>query len=470
MTRVVTVSNRTPGHGVQSRSGGLVVALSRTTRAHGGLWFGWSGTVRPGGPTAPALREADGVCHATIDLSPDDYAGFYLGYSNAVLWPLCHGFAAGADPQGSHYRSYQHVNSRYASALLPLLRHQDVVWVHDYHLLPLGRWLRAAGADQRIGFFLHVPFPDPSALQALPDGAELVRAMFAYDAIGFQTQGDLDGFVRAARWACGEAHLHPDGVLQTGDQVTRVGVFPIGVDLAAVADEVATSRPARRVIEARELRRRHTLFVAADRLVASKGLAHRLRAYDAYLRQAPPSQRPPLFLQIAAPQVHGTPVDAQLAATVDRMAAQIDSAHAGAAATRLRYLRESVPHAELMGMLRAAHVGLVTPLRDGMNLVAKEFVAAQDPEDPGVLVLSVHAGAARELDSALQVDPLDTVAVAAAMRRAAESSLAERRERHQAMFTALGRHDLRAWHTTFLDRLTQCPSASATRVDEALAC
>jgi len=458
MSRLVAVSNRTPGGGGLSPSGGLVVALSAVMRAQGGLWFGWSGHVQDAVAERAELREEGAVVHARIDLSTDEHTGFYLGYSNRVLWPLCHGFAAACERQAEYHRTYQQVNQRYASALLPLLRADDRIWVQDYHLLPLGRYLRAAGVAGRIGFFLHVPFPDIESLRTLDDATEWVRALQAYDIVGFQTQRDLDAFVRALHWACPEVRLEPGGLWRADGGVTEIGVFPIGIDVPAITDEVRASRDAPRVVEARALRHRHSLLVAAERLVASKGLEHRLRAYQAYLSEATAATPAPLLLQIAVPPRREASLDPPLTASARRWAAQIDAPGGDPAEKRLRWVFESVPHAELMGILRAAHVGLVTPLRDGMNLVAKEFVAAQDPDDPGMLVLSVHAGAARQLEAALQVDPYDTGAVAKALKQALGASQAERRERHQAMLRAIARQDLTDWSRSFLDRLGRCRS------------
>ncbi len=453
MNRLIAVSNRMPPENGGAGSGGLSVVLDAVLRQRGGLWLGWSGRVCKAPSSAPRISESDGVCRAALDLSCEEHAGFYLGFSNSVLWPLCHGAVNAPVHDATHYATYLAVNQRFAAALLPLLRPEDHIWVHDYHLLPLGQKLREAGSVQSTGFFLHVPFPELSALQGLPSAPGLMQALLAYDALGFQTAGDLAAFHRAAQWQWGSAVLQADGSLSAEGRRVTVGVFPVGVQVDDIQREVHAAQQSPAVAAAGVLRRGGSLLISADRLMGSKGLRERLLAYEAYLALPSANRQRPCLLQIAAPSRLDPQAGAQFGASLQALAARISERHACADWTPLRYLNRCFPHEVLMGLLHAARVGIVTPLRDGMNLVAKEFVAAQDPADPGVLVLSVFAGAAHELAGAIQVDPRDTRATASAISQACDMTLLERRERHQEMIGVLRQHDLRAWHTGFLRRL-----------------
>ncbi len=454
MSRLVTVSNRLALPPGDAAPGGLAISLAGALRERGGLWFGWSGLVASSSEAAPRRHHAEGVEHAVVDLTPDDYAGFYTGYSNGVLWPLCHGFTTALAEDAELYATYREVNRRYARAVQPLLRADDTVWVHDYHLLPLGLSLRAAGATHPIGHFLHVPFPGLPAVQALAAAGELLDALLAYDLLGFQTEQDRAAFHAAARWHWGPAVVLEDGSVRVNGRRTAAGVFPLGVNVEAIAAEAATAHcagPSRWWPHDAGGAR----AIGADRLDDSKGLPERLDAYERFLSTAAPRNRQPAFLQVTTPSRAGQPGHAVLRAAVEQSSARINARHADAHGDVIRCLYRALPHGELMGLLADADVGIVTPLRDGMNLLAKEFVAAQPAGSPGALVLSVHAGAARELDAAVQVDPHDIDATALAINTAFCMPLGERRERHQAMLAVLRRRDLHDWQHRFLQCLHQ---------------
>jgi trehalose 6-phosphate synthase len=345
------------------------------------------------------------------------------------------------------------MNALFAERLAPLLRPQDVVWVHDYHLVPLGDELRSRGATQPLGYFLHIPFPHVEALRALPVWEALVRGLLAYDLVGFQTTRDLDCFRSAVAEALGPAARIDDSGVVHESRHTRLGVFPIGVDVESVQREAQRSQGSETVrrMQAGLLGRR--CVIGADRLDYSKGLVERFQAYERFMERHPEHLNRVTYLQIAPLSRANVRAYAEIRRSLEQSAGRINGRFAETDWTPIRYLNRNFSHEVLMGFLRNASVGLVTPLRDGMNLVAKEYVAAQDPEDPGVLVLSTLAGAAEELRGALLVNPRDVGCVADAIHRALAMQLDERRARHAAMLEVMRRNDIHAWHARFTEQL-----------------
>ena len=451
MSRLVVVSNRVAVPG-ESRAGGLAVGLEAALRSQGGLWFGWSGKVR--GDSGRLHEQAEGdVRYVTMDLDQADHDAYYNGFANRTLWPLLHSRLDLVDYARETRAGYRRVNALFADKLAPLLRDSDVLWIHDYHLIPLAALLRERGVGCRIGFFLHVPMPSADLVSALPEHGRLFGTLYAYDLVGFQTVRDADRFRTYAR-IFGGASIEPDGtVLLPGGGRVAVGAFPIGIDAARIAEQsaAAVAKPAVRAL--RESLSGRQLAIGVDRLDYSKGLPERFRAFGRYLERHPAERGRMTFLQIA-PVSRGDVAEYQhLRDQLEGIAGHINGTHAEPDWTPLRYVNRNFAHATLTGFYRMASVGLVTPLRDGMNLVAKEYVAAQDPEDPGALVLSMLAGAAAELDAALLVNPYDLDGVADAIARAAAMSLAERRERWESMMRPIRDHDIHVWCRRFLERL-----------------
>jgi trehalose 6-phosphate synthase len=425
---------------------GVLAALQRT----GGLWFGWSGEVNGQPPRNPSILVRDSIRFATIDLEPRAFERYYNGYCNSTLWPLFH-YAIGRfhyDPED--YEAYQAVNARFARQLLPLLRPDDVVWVHDYHLISLARHLRHEGFGGPIGYFLHIPFPNLQVLRLLPSHVELVQDLCRYDLVGFQTQDDLASFESCLprRRALSEV------------AAPRTGVYPIGIDVEQTLEEARTALtqdPVER-LTASLLGRR--LIIGVDRLDYSKGLSERFEGFEHFLTAHPEHHGRVTFLQIAPLSRPDVLAYGEIRATLEQTAGRLNGRFAEADWTPVRYLNRNFSHHTLMGFLRAAQVGLVTPVRDGMNLVAKEFVAAQSADDPGVLILSPFAGAARELTGALLVNPYDKRGLAQALHEALQMPRAERQQRHRQMLEALRGHDIHDWCRRFLSDLTG-ESASA---------
>ncbi len=451
MSRLVVVSNRVPVP-TEKRppQGGLAVAVLSALETRGGLWFGWNGKIAE---DKSVVRTRYGnVEFATTALSRRDYDDYYRGFSNRVMWPLLHARLERMDYRRSYENGYRRVNQYLASALVPLLRPDDTIWIHDYHLIPLGLELRRAGCRQRIGFFLHTPFPPSDVFRALPHYRSLLMEFGAYDLVGLQTDVDLRGFINSVHYGVPGAKVSMKSV-QIGSAPTGVAVFPISID---VDDVAATAAKGRKSSSGRRLLASLSgsdLVMGVDRLDYTKGLVPRFRAFERLLETRPAVRRKVVCLQIAQPSRGDVPGYQQMRRALDAAAGEINGRFAEYDWVPLRYLHKGFSHATILGFLSLARVGLVTPLRDGMNLVAKEFVAAQRPEDPGVLVLSELAGAARELDAAIIVNPYDLDDVADGLAKAIDMPVEERRRRWSAMMKVLRRNDIHRWRRRFLEAL-----------------
>ena len=452
MSRLVVVSNRVAIPG-EDRAGGLAVALQAALGERGGMWFGWSGkTVR--GPSGEVHEQREGdIRYVTVDLDRADHDAYYNGFSNRTLWPLLHFRLDLVDYDRGTREGYRRVNALFADKLAPLLREDDTVWIHDYHLIPLAALLRERGIGCRIGFFLHVPVPSADLLMAMPDHQRLFSTLYAYDLLGFQTTRDKDRFQSYVRLYGGGRIVGNDILEAPGGRRFRTGAFPISIDTAHIERQAAAAmaKPALRQLHA-SLERR-MLAIGVDRLDYSKGLPERFHGFERYLQRHPDQKGSLTYLQIAPVSRGEVNEYQQLRNQLEQIAGHINGAHAAPDWTPLRYVNRNFPHATLTGFYRSARVGLVTPLRDGMNLVAKEYVAAQDPDDPGVLVLSLLAGAAQEMTEALMVNPHDLDGVADAIATAATMPLARRKERWQAMIERLRVHDIHAWRRDYLRAL-----------------
>ena len=434
--RLVIVSNRVPPPRAKGAAGagGLAVALQSFV-ARGTLWFGWSGRTAPETAATPAVIEARGITYATIDLGTRDYARFYVGFANSALWPLLHFRLGLMRYRREDFDGYLDVNAAFAAALMPLLRDDDMIWVHDYHLIPLATALRSLGFRGRIGFFLHVPFVPASVLEALPPARGVLKAMCDYDLIGFQTHTHLADFLDCARRIGGFEIEGND--IRVGDRRVRAIADPIGIDAPAFARIAARSVNTAYIHRVRESLIDRALVISAERLDYSKGLPQRFEGFARLLARFPQHHRRVSMLQIAARSREDVEAYQALRRELDRLAGDINGRFSQFDWVPLRYMTQTVARTKLAGLFRIARIGLVTPLRDGMNLVAKEFVAAQDPADPGVLILSRFAGAAEELTTAILVNPNDPDDIAEAMHAALKMPLEERQERHAELRRAV---------------------------------
>ncbi len=466
MSRLITVSNRVAIPRDDGKAaGGLTVGVMAALKEHGGIWFGWNGRTTDSEPHDPQLQTDGNITYATINLNRREFEAYYNGFSNDTLWPLFHYLLGFFHFDRQNFEAYMRVNALFARKLVPLLRPDDIIWVHDYHLIPLAAELRRAGVTQPIGFFLHVPFPDYDVLRALPDHEYLIRSLCSYDVVGFHTQRDLHSFQECVTQPLAGGHVLTDGHVRAFGRRLRADVYPIGIDVdqcAHMADAHADDGAVDRLRSSLHGRR---LMIGVDRLDYSKGLPERFRAYERLLEHYPGNRKQVVLMQIAPPTRTGVRTYAEIREELEGIAGHINGRFAEVDWVPLRYLNKGYDRGLLMAIYRLARVGVVTPVRDGMNLVAKEYVAAQNPEDPGALVLSTLAGAARELDAAVLVNPYDTDGVAAGMQKALEMPLAERRERHDDMLRILRRNDINTWRTRFVSHL-QAAGAEARAADD----
>ncbi|MDG4650496.1 trehalose-6-phosphate synthase [Roseibacterium sp. SDUM158017] len=452
--RLVVVSNRIPTEAAPS--GGLVVALHECLSEQGGLWVGSApDTVEVPSQALKELEEggAGSYRRMTFDVTEAEREGYYLGYANGVLWPLFHRRTDLIDVEDAHAVAYLEVNARVARLLSAELRPDDVVWIHDYHFLPLACELRGLGVRNRIGFFLHTPFPQAADLPALPQREAFHDWVASHDLIGLQTERDVAALLEVFR-SDPETEVLLNGRMRRRGATFSVGSFPIGID----AGEFETlARENAIADDDLALGRGQKLVLGVDRLDYSKGLVNRFEAFGAYLDMREADGERATFIQIAPPSRSALFAYQEIREELETMSGHVNGTHAELDWTPIRYICRPVPRPRVAGLMRRADVCLVTPLADGMNLVAKEYVAAQEPDDPGVLILSHFAGAAEQMRAALRVNPYDIGEMARAIRDAVSMPPDERRARHAELLDGVRRQGISWWTGNFLDRLQSVP-------------
>lgn len=453
MRRLVVVSNRVADLTRTTQSGGLAVGLADSLRRRGGVWMGWDGqTVRADEQPEPRIRKIGDVTQVTIPLTDEDYTQYYLGFSNSVLWPLFHYRLDLVDYKTAYLEGYRRVTSKFADALLPVLEPDDLIWIHDYHLIPLAAELRQRGCKQRIGYFLHIPFPPPEVLAAVPRHRWLVESLLEFDVLGFQTNTDLGNLQHYVEENLG-CKMERDGRIAVGNRSVHAGCFPIGIDVDAF---VAMAEQANEEVQI-ETKRREILgrkqIIGVDRLDYTKGLPDRLRAFARLLELYPEMRKSVALMQIATPTREEVEAYVEIRTELEALSGAINGRFADFNWTPVRYIHGTVPRDALAALFRASQVGFITPLRDGMNLVAKEYIAAQSIDNPGVLVLSKFAGAAEDLREALIVNPFDVDDMARNLCRALTMRLEERQQRQRALMKRIREHDNAHWLKSFLSVL-----------------
>jgi trehalose 6-phosphate synthase len=451
---LVVVSNRVSrGKANEPITGGLAAALLPVVERSGAIWVGSSGRLHDGALKEPfAEVEALGAgALATLDLPAAHYGGYYEGFANSALWPALHSRADLIRATREDYLSYRQVNSFMARALLRFSRPDTALWIQDYHFLALGAELRELGITQPVGFFLHTPWPARAMIEGIPHHRELIESMLAYDLIGFQTRDDCENFLG---YLTANLGLEVEaGVVVSRYGRTRVAVFPIGIDVEKFAQQATKAVSHPDVSRLRRSLNGEKLAIGVDRLDYSKGLINRINAFDLMWASQPALARSVSLLQIATPSRGGIEAYGNLQAELARLVSDVNGRHGEVDWTPIRYLNKGFSQTVLSGLYRTAQVGVVTPLHDGMNLVAKEYVAAQNPADPGVLVLSKFAGAANELDTALLVNPHDVDAMARAIGMALSMPLTERQMRWETMMAKLRSGTIQQWFADFVDAL-----------------
>lgn len=467
-SRLVIVANRLPVHQVirggrkrwETSPGGLVSALAPFVQRAGGAWVGWPGF--PNGSTKPFRHE--GIDHRIVRLSEEELEGFYYGFSNATLWPLYHDAIRPPVFRRTWWREYVKVNRKYAEATAKTLKDGETVWVHDYQLQLVPAMLRELKPNVRIGFFLHIPFPPEEIFARIPWREEILKGLLGSDLIGFQTALGAQNFARSARRFT-TARSRPGGgtgsnqVLEFEGHTARVSVFPISIDIEHFVKAASSSSVKQRAAQLRKQLGSRRIILGVDRLDYTKGIDIRLRAFQEVLRRGKKATgdkkvtvRDCVFCQIAVPTRTSVDEYARLRRTVEEHVGRINGEYGEPALAAVHYLRRNVPFEELVALYVAADVMVVTPLRDGMNLVAKEYVACR-MENTGTLVLSEFAGAAHELRTSILVNPYDIDGLARAMEEALHMNEQDERRKMAAMRRALKRNDVYDWAASFIRNL-----------------
>ena len=456
MARVFILSNRVavPSSNRALHPGGLEVALRALLKENRCVWLGWSGKAVDSAEQVRVTTYKEGHAEYIVtDLIRRDYEEYYNGFANRVLWPVLHYRQDLAEFSRRDLSGYLRVNDRFADLLASHLKPDDIVWVHDYHLMPLAQVLRNRGFRNRIGFFLHIPMPPPEVVATMPHHDQVLGALAEYDLVGFQTETDSVNFARyIARQFGSSPHLG------TIPGRVRIGTFPVGIDtneFQKMAANGVAEPTIRSLAEAAE-----QIVIGVDRLDYSKGLGLKFEAFQHMLQANPEWCSKVTFLQITPKSRSAIPEYAAMEQELDSLSGRINADYGNVLWTPIRFVTRAYSREELAGMFRVSRVGVVTPLRDGMNLVAKEYVAAQDRNDPGVLVLSEFAGAAAEMKAALLVNPNDPEAVGAAIHKALTLPLDERKARHRELMMSLRRSDISHWGKRFIERLTKARGPS----------
>ena len=438
---LVVVSNRLPitiagergGKQVERAPGGLVAALDPVLARRGGAWVGW-----PGGPLPRGFKldEMSGYRLVPVPLSKSEVRRFYLGFSNGTLWPLFHSFPTRMELHRSEWAAYEEVNGRFAAAALAASEGGELFWIHDYHLMRAAPHLRDARPDARIAFFLHIPFPPYDLFRILPWDRELLRGLLACDLIGFHCEGYARNFFDCVERLLGARVDRAAGKVEHGQRTVSVAAFPLGIDCERHA-RWASEAPPRAAGSER-------IVLGVDRLDYTKGLPEKIEAFERFLEIHPEHRERVVLLQIAEPSREQVPEYQRLKRQVDELVGRVNGRFATRRWTPIRYLHRSIPPEELAVLYRDAEIALITPLRDGMNLVAKEYVVSQVGE-PGVLILSRMAGAAESMHEALSVNPYNTDQVVEALHLALQMDTSERSARMRALQKRERRLDLHAW-------------------------
>jgi trehalose 6-phosphate synthase len=463
--RLVAVSNRLPivlkqedgAWQVKPGSGGLVTAMSPVLKNRGGLWIGWPGTDDSPG-LSEALDRASGESGFDLEpvmLSADEIQGYYYGFANEILWPLFHGFETRCNFDPDYWRDYRTVNRKFADVVGSSIRENDFVWIHDYHLMLVASELREHGVEHQLGYFLHIPFPSPDLFFKLPWRAQIMRGLLDFDLVGFQTMRDRRNFL-----ACLEQLNIPDleivgeGAVvnvTAGGHQTRIGAFPISIDFEHMSNAAASQATADRAWELHEQFPERQLIIGMDRLDYSKGIPERLHAFRHALATYPELRGNVTFVQVTVPSREQVPEYERLRQLIEQLVSEINGEYTEPGWVPVHYLHRSLGREEVYAYLRASEIALVTPLRDGMNLVAKEFAACHS-DKRGVLVLSEFAGAAAEMqDAALLVNPYDIEGMAEAIHAAYTMPEDERQRRMEIAQDAVRGNDIFNWVDSILE-------------------
>ena len=469
--RLIVVANRLPvsvvrqGQGIrlEPSPGGLATALASLWTLHsGGLWIGSTDETDASFDELLAnFSQEQPYDLQAVPLTSQEIERFYSGFANEIIWPLFHDFQSRCNFNPEYWEMYQKVNRKFAGKLSALTAGEDLVWVHDYHFMLLARDLREVHSRARLGFFQHIPFPTPEVFDKLPWRETILAALLDFDVVGFQTERDRANFVSCVARMFPEAVMQSAGahtVIRLHHRVALAGAFPISIDFDEFAVAAAGPDVAERSAAIRQELMENILVLGVDRMDYTKGIPERLQAFRILLERHPELSRQIVLVQIVVPSRSEIPEYQDLRQEVELLVSQINGKFTQPGWVPVQYLYRNVPRKELLAYYRAADIALITPLMDGMNLVAKEFCAAQ-VDERGVLILSEFAGATQELgNGALLVNPNDFVGVAGALRRASQMPTDEKRSQMRLLREIVKNHNVQRWARSFLDALAGVPA------------
>ncbi len=463
--RLIIVSNRLPivlreaekGWEVQPGSGGLVTALAPVLKDRGGVWIGWSGVSKDKAPDTQSVlshtQHEFGYTLVPITLTRGQKENYYEGFANQVIWPLFHDFSDSCHHEPEYWQTYLEVNRKFARTILSVQRQSDLIWVHDYHLMGVADALRKAGVKGRIAFFLHIPFPPVDIFIKLPWRFQILNFLLQYDVIGFQTPRDRRNFIQCVRRLVSARCLRGRGqvlTLKNEGREIRIGFFPIGIDFNEFSELAASQQVSDKAWYLHEELAEQQIILGVDRLDYTKGILERLKAYRSALRRYPELQENTTLVQLVVPSRRNVPEYETLKIEIERLVGEINGEFTKPGWVPIHYLFRSLEREELLAYYRTAEIALITPLKDGMNLVAKEYCAS-NIEENGVLILSEFAGAAYQLQKhALLVNPHDIEGIADAIHRAFTMSQEERRYRMQRLRRLVKQYNIFWWVESFL--------------------
>lgn len=463
---LIVVSNRLPfvltkaeegGYSSRPGTGGLVTALLPVLRGRGGAWVGWHGANVSQECLGKLLEQASadaGYQLRPIALTEEEQRKFYSGFSNEIIWPLFHDLQSLCNFDPSYWRCYCDVNRKYAEAIVEIANDNDFIWVHDYQLMSVGAELRNRGVKSRTAFFLHIPFPPLDIYAKLPWRFQLLHALLEYDLVGFQTLRDRRNFLQCVRALLdGTRAVGKDSVvtIEHRGRTVRIGSFPIGIDYNEFVKQASAEEVAQKAKDLRAQLPNRQLILGIDRLDYTKGIPHRLEAFRDALIRHPELRDRVTLVQVVVPSREDIPRYHELKTRIEGLVGEINGQFTQPGGwVPIHYVFRPLEPADLLAYYRAAEIALVTPLKDGMNLVAKEYCACSIEEDC-VLVLSEFAGAAAQLQSgALLVNPYDIEGVADAIHQAFQMSLSERRARMRRLRRSIRQQEIFWWADSFL--------------------
>jgi len=472
--RLINVSNRLPvsikktaaGMRVERSSGGLATALDSVWQDQSGVWIGWPGTTEDQTAHSLLARASRRRSHEFqgVTLTNEEVDKFYAGFTNEIIWPLFHDMPTRCNFDPDYWEVYQKVNRKFAKATAETARDEDFIWVHDYHLMLVGCSLRQLGRQSKAGFFLHIPFPSPDIFEQLPWRNSVLKCLLDFDVVGFQTERYRNNFL------CCLKHLFPDVVIEPVNPHTQVnfrghtsvvGTFPISIDFDDFAGRASRPEVAARAATVRRELSDNILVLGVDRLDYTKGIPERLKAFRHLLRRFPELRRQITLAQVVVPSREDIPRYKELRRDIELLVSQINGEFTERGWVPVHYMHRQISRDELLAYYRAADIALITPLKDGMNLVAKEFCAAQIDER-GVVIISEFAGASDELrHGAILVNPNDIAGVAQALRDASQMPREEKSTRMRLLRNIIKEHNVQRWAQSFLEAAALATSQSS---------